>query len=378
VRKPRRRAAGSEAALDREEPERAIASADAALRALEVRPRAPRRDRGLEVRLLVAAATAENELGRPDLALPRAERALRLDPQDVGAAWERALALWELCRFDEAREALKNLLAFYPGHREVQARLEALGRRTAGARPPARPAAPRAAPPAAPGPGELGTVHQSPQLVSASAAGDGSFDIGKELADELDGAGAVATEDEFQYSVEDVFNQFKKGVAETVKAEDSDTHYDLGIAYKEMGLLDDAISEFEQAVRGSNRKKEVDCLSMVGLCRMAQGRPKDAVEALRRALRSDYLTKEAAKAIHFDLASAYEASGDAPVALWYFQKVAKADAGYRQATQRVAALGGGPGRPPADEAGAATGSRAGAPGPAKPAVPGAKKNIGYL
>jgi len=66
------------------------------------------------VRLLVAAASAENDLGRADLALPRAERALRLDPGDVGAAWERALALWELGRFDEAERALGAVLALAP------------------------------------------------------------------------------------------------------------------------------------------------------------------------------------------------------------------------------------------------------------------------
>ncbi len=239
----------------------------------------------------------------------------------------------------------------------------------------------------APGTGELGAVRQSPQLVAASAAGGPSFDIGKELADELDGVGGVATEEEFQYSVEDVFNQFKKGVAETVKAEDSDTHYDLGIAYKEMGLLDDAVHEFETATRGSNRKKEVDALSMVGLCRMEQGRVKDAIEALRRALRSDHLTRDASKSIHFDLGIAFEAGGQPEVALWYLQKVVKADAGYRQAGQRLAALGGGPGRPPADEAGAPQASprpiSAPASGPSavtRPAALGAgpKKNIGYL
>jgi tetratricopeptide (TPR) repeat protein len=291
---------------------------------------------------------------------------------------------------DEARDALNNLLAFYPGHRAVQARLEGLERRHAAARP-ATPHAPAAAParPAAAAPGgpELGPVRQSPQLV-APGAGDDAFDIGKELADELDGLGAVGTvTDEFQYSVEDVFNQFKKGVAETVKAEDSDTHYDLGIAYKEMGLLDDAVHEFETAARGNNRKKEVDSLSMIGLCRMEQGRAKEAVEALRRALRSDYLSKDAAKAIHFDLGAAFEASGQPEVGLWYLQKVVRIDAGYRQATQRVAALGGGPGRPPADEPSAprptispnpATGARPGAATPPAPGGAGPKKNIGYL
>jgi predicted Zn-dependent protease with MMP-like domain len=101
-------------ALDRGDDERALAKADEALRALDIRPRAPRREPALEVSLLVTAAGAENDLGRPDLALPRAERALRLAPSDAGAAWERALALWELCRFEEAEGAFQRVLALAP------------------------------------------------------------------------------------------------------------------------------------------------------------------------------------------------------------------------------------------------------------------------
>lgn len=104
----------AEAALDEGDDERALSRAEEALRALDPRPRAPRRDPALEVRVLVTAAGAENDLGRSDLALPRAERALRLSPGDAGAAWERALALWELCRFDEAEGALGKVLALSP------------------------------------------------------------------------------------------------------------------------------------------------------------------------------------------------------------------------------------------------------------------------
>jgi len=104
-------AADAEKALDDGDPERALTFADEALRALEVRARAPRPDRALEVRLLIASAAAENDLGRSDLALPRAERAIRLAPTDADAAWERARSLWELCRFDEAEGALGRVLA---------------------------------------------------------------------------------------------------------------------------------------------------------------------------------------------------------------------------------------------------------------------------
>ncbi len=258
----------------------------------------------------------------------------------------------------------------------VQAKLADVERR-AGAQAPPAAGAPAAA---AGGDGALG---ESP---------DASFDIARELADEIDasGGGAAAADEEFQYSVEDVFNQFKKGVEQTVRAEDSATHYDLGIAYKEMGLVDDAVHEFETALRGNDRKKEVDCLSMIGLCRMTKGEPKEAAEAFRRALSSDHLTKHAAKAIHYDLATAYDAAGDREAALYYFQRVAKADPAFRDAAKRAAALGGGPGRPPPEERAARPTPNGGAatPRPSPPAVRpatavpkssgGTKKNIGYL
>ena len=181
-----------------------------------------------------------------------------------------------------------------------------------------------------------------------------------------------------------------------MKAEDADTHYDLGIAYKEMGLLDDAVHEFETALGGNDRRKEVDCLTMIGLCRMQKGEGAEAVKAFRRALGSDHLTKDAAKAIHYDLAAAYEAAGEQEAALYYFQRVAKADPAFRDAGKRAAALGGGPGRPPAEDVRAAQARQAARPpaaprpAPAPPSPPptaarpipppaGApKKNIGYL
>ena len=310
---------------------------------------------------------------------PGAGRAPVVTPPPPAAAFpdladelEEAEFLAQQGLADDAREALEALLAQHPGHPELKARLDALG--------PEKPAPPRGTPAPAltPAPRSVGTPRPSPSLVTAT--GDESFDIARELAEELDGAPAEApAEEDFQYSVEDVFNQFKKGVAETVRPEDSATHYDLGIAYKEMGLLDDAVGEFETAMR--DRKREVDCLSMIGLVRVAQGRPRDAIPIFRRALGSDHLGKDAAKAIHFDLADAYEQSGDAEAALFVFQKIAKVDASYREVAERIAALGGGPGRPPRDERPTSVPRTSTSPGTARPAAPAStagKKNIGYL
>jgi predicted Zn-dependent protease with MMP-like domain len=75
----------------------------------------PRRDPGLALRLELAAAVGLNDLGRPAEALPHAERAQRLRPDEPAAASERGFALFELCRFDEARAAFERALKLSPG-----------------------------------------------------------------------------------------------------------------------------------------------------------------------------------------------------------------------------------------------------------------------
>ena len=297
---------------------------------------------------------------------------------DLSDELEEAAFFLQEGLLDEARSALENLLESHPGHAGVLSRLRELERR-AGQRPPAQPS------------------RSAPDVSLPAAGGDEAFDIAREMAEELSGARAgPPPDDEFQYSVEDVFSQFKKGVEATVNKEDSATHYDLGIAYREMGLIDDALHEFETALTGNDRRREVDCLTMIGLCRMAREEPKEAVAAYRRALGSEFLTKDSAKAIHYELASAYEASAQPEVALHYLQRVLRSDPAYRDAAMRVRALGGGAGRPPPEgEArtaaalaaprpvnGAVAGAR---PAAARPAVPApgpapapSKKNIGYL
>jgi tetratricopeptide (TPR) repeat protein len=300
---------------------------------------------------------------------------------------------------DEALDAVRDLVDAHPGHpllRERQADLEAqLAAREGGGAGTASPTAPAGQPTAPPvpeapvAPAEPATGAAPPGAVLAETP----FDIGRELAAELETRDVPApSAGDFQYSVEDVFDQFKRGVEQAVRPEDSDTHYDLGIAYKEMGLLDDAIGEFRTALSGNNRRKEVDILSMIGLCQSLKGEHREAVQAYRRALHSEYLTGDAAKALHYELGAAHEALGESAVALWYFQKIVKVDPRYRDVRARVDRLGGGPGQPPAnvgpsprapsDAGPAATPAPTPAPAAGGPAPDGSssgpKKNIGYV
>jgi tetratricopeptide (TPR) repeat protein len=170
---------------------------------------------------------------------------------------------------------------------------------------------------------------------------EGGFDLASELAKEdfgnlsLDGA----PQDDFQYSVEDVFEEFKKGVQKVVRPEDVDTHYDLGIAYKEMGLIDDAIGEFEQAsAAAAGRSKEVDCLTMIAMCQTSRAYYADAVAAFKRALGSPQTTAEQAKALHFEIGLVYESQGEPAEALRHLQRVEQADPKYRDVRRTIERL----------------------------------------
>src|SRR4029453_6089072 len=80
----------------------------------------------------------------------------------------------------------------------------------------------------------------------------------------------------------DIFKEFKKGVDKQLGKEDYDTRYNLGIAYKEMGLIDEAIAEFQLAAKDEGRLLE--CSSMLGICFLEKGMPKLAVKWFEKGL----------------------------------------------------------------------------------------------
>ncbi len=220
----------------------------------------------------------------------------------------------------------------------------------------------------------------------------GSYNLAAELADELEELGpapeeepAPASTGDFQYSVEEVFTEFKKGLERVVQRGDVDTHYDLGIAYKEMGLLDDAVQVFEVARQGSQGlPKEVDCLAMIAMLQGMRGEPQRAVSALRDALASPHSAPRE-MSIRFDLGLQYEAAGADGKALGQYLVVQRAEPAHRDVAERVRRLSAtvrpeddGPARPPAATApGRPVPARPSAPEPA-PAPPAKSRKVGYL
>jgi tetratricopeptide (TPR) repeat protein len=136
--------------------------------------------------------------------------------------------------------------------------------------------------------------------------------------------------------VDQMFAKFKAGVRAQVTNADSATHYDLGVAYKEMGLVADAINEFEAAARDPSR--ECMCHAMIGMIHLEQGALDQAAESYIKGLAAAEKTVEQEMSLYYDLGNVYEMKGKNQDALYYFQKIARRDPGYRDVADRIQAL----------------------------------------
>ena len=116
--------------------------------------------------------------------------------------------------------------------------------------------------------------------------------------------------------------------------EDAATHYDLGVAYHEMGLHHDAIYELGMAARDPNRT--CVCLWMIGTIHMQLGEIDAALDGLHRALRCTGVEPEQQWAIGYEIANAYEHKLMTQQALKYFEWLASVAPDYRDARGHVA------------------------------------------
>ena len=268
--------------------------------------------------------------------------------------------------FDEARRKLDTLEARFPGNADLVTRRERVERAASAASAAAAAAMPRPpvlsrdeiesellsaipdeeedvmfTPPPTPPPVKVPV--EEPLLTAALAQEenlfadeDNFFDLAAELESELaDEEEAVSLSEEEQ-SLEEIFKEFKKGVEQQLDSEDYDTHYNLGIAYKEMGLIDEAIGEFQLASK--DPKRAVECASMLGLCFLEKGMPQLAIKWYRKGLEMPEITEEEHIGLLYDLASAYQEVGDTENAQRAFMEVYGMNSNYRDIVTRIKAL----------------------------------------
>ena len=165
---------------------------------------------------------------------------------------------------------------------------------------------------------------------------DDFFDLAAELESELEEESDEVSLSEEEQSLEEIFKEFKKGVEQQLDSEDYDTHYNLGIAYKEMGLIDEAIGEFQLASKDPMRA--VECASMLGLCFLEKGMPQLAIKWYRKGLEMPEITPEEHVGLLYDLGSAYVEVGDTDNAQKAFVEVYGLNTNYRDIVTRIKQL----------------------------------------
>jgi tetratricopeptide (TPR) repeat protein len=183
-----------------------------------------------------------------------------------------------------------------------------------------------------------------------------------------------------QISVEEVLSQFKKGVAETVPEEDAATHYELGIAYREMGLHDDAVNEFLIAARAPTRA--ADARYMIGNVRKEQGKLDEAVTAFEEAAAQTSASKTQKGAADYERGVLLEELGRDKEALWALKAAKQNGHAAPDLDRRISALVarvGDSNPPPKGNGSNGNGTNGNGHGKAgdKPAVP-RPKNIDYV
>jgi tetratricopeptide (TPR) repeat protein len=168
-----------------------------------------------------------------------------------------------------------------------------------------------------------GAVNNSQPRAAGSGAGGAGID-----------PGLAAIFDEFREAVEDASDEDAGG--------DFDTHYQMGLAYREMGLLDQAVEEFQAAVAlaapGDGTPRFLQSCNMLGHCFMEKDMPRPAALWFKRGLEAPGHTEDEYQAMRYDLGTAYERMGDNGRAIEVLSEVYAIDVSYRGVAERLREL----------------------------------------
>ncbi len=125
----------------------------------------------------------------------------------------------------------------------------------------------------------------------------------------------------------EIFKEFKKGVDEKIGHEDYDTRYNLGIAYKEMGLIEEAIHEF--LISSKHPMKFFDSAGLLGICFREKGMMDESINWFEKALEAPDRKDDEYNAVKYELVQTAKLKEDFLYAKKLAFEILKKDPNYR-------------------------------------------------
>jgi tetratricopeptide (TPR) repeat protein len=140
----------------------------------------------------------------------------------------------------------------------------------------------------------------------------------------------------------DLLDELKEDSEEPAEDSDPETHYNLGVAFREMGLLDEAIGELQKVCHaiesGRPFSQVMQAYTWLAQCLVDKGAPQAAIRWYERALRVSGIGEDSRLAVHYDMAAAFEAAGNRKAALDNFMEVYGSNIDYRDVAERIREL----------------------------------------
>jgi tetratricopeptide (TPR) repeat protein len=136
-----------------------------------------------------------------------------------------------------------------------------------------------------------------------------------------------------QREFHEILEQFKRGIEENLESDDYQSHYDLGVAFKEMGLLDEAIAEFQKALRAPEGRLRTS--EALGMAFFEKGQYAVCESVLRRAVERLDGSDEAKIGLLYWLGRASEALGKKADAMASYERAVAVDIRFMDLSERI-------------------------------------------
>ncbi|HEY0098910.1 MAG TPA: tetratricopeptide repeat protein [Pyrinomonadaceae bacterium] len=139
----------------------------------------------------------------------------------------------------------------------------------------------------------------------------------------------------FHHELADMLDEFRdeEEADDPASTGDYETHYNTGLAYREMGLVDQAVEELQAAIALTapldGTPRYLQCCNLLGHCFMQKDMARPAAMWFKKGLDTPGHTEDEYQALRYELGTAYEQMGDLERAIEVFSEVYGTDVNYR-------------------------------------------------